>query len=63
MAVTNLIEAVLGRDNLKWNALMHLLHWLLDKDEGHQLGDKIAQDFCLYVFGKYSSCEIGREHC
>lgn len=62
MPNTNIVEAVLGQEHLKWDALWRLFAWLLDPKEGHGLGGKVLEKFCLYTFGQsFSSCPIKLE--
>jgi hypothetical protein len=63
MPTTNIVEAVLGRKHLKWDALWRLFSWLLDPKQGHGLGEKIVERFCLYTFGQsFPSCPIKLEY-
>ena len=53
MPITNIVEAVLGRDQLKWDALWRLFAWLLDDaQEGHALGTQIVEPLFLHAFGQ-----------
>jgi hypothetical protein len=51
MPVTNIVEAVLGREQVKWDALWRLFTWLLDAQEGHALGSKVVDEFCRHALG------------
>jgi hypothetical protein len=63
MPVTNIVEAVLGRKHLKWDALWLLFAWLLDAQEGHALGNKVVDEFCRHAFGRaFESCKLKREY-
>jgi hypothetical protein len=59
--VTNVVEAILDRDQVKWDATWRLVHWLLDKEQGHQLGSAVRDAFCDYIFGERGECDITRE--
>jgi hypothetical protein len=60
---TNIVEAVLGRKHLKWDASWRLFAWLLDPKEGHGLGEKVLESFCLYTFGQaFPLCPIKLEY-
>jgi hypothetical protein len=48
----NLIEAVLDRKKLKWDAFWHLFAWLLRENEGHGLGTAVMEGICQYAFGE-----------
>jgi len=54
----------LGKAQLKWDALWHLLAWLLDPRQGHGLGDKVLEAFCLHTFDRRfpSECLIHPEY-
>jgi hypothetical protein len=60
--VTNLLEAVLDREKLKWDAIWHLMEWLLDPKEGHTLGTAITEQLCVHAFGQFADCEMKREY-
>ena len=63
MPVTNIVEAVLGRKQLKWDALWLLFTWLLDAQEGHALGNKVVDEFCRHALGTtFESCKLRREY-
>lgn len=63
MPVTNVVEAVLGREHVKWDALWRLFAWLLDAQEGHALGSKVVDEFCRYSLGTaFESCKLRREY-
>lgn len=63
MSVTNVVEAILGREQVKWDALWHLFAWLLDANEGHELGSRIVDDFCRHAFGRtFDSCKLRSEY-
>src|SRR4051812_5212378 len=62
MPRTNLIEAIVGRENLKWDAIWHLFEWLMDEREGHELGHKVVEAFCLHVFGQSAPSKFKREY-
>ena len=63
MPVTNAVEAILGRKQVKWDAFWRLFAWLLDAQEGHALGSKIMDEFCRYSLGaSFESCKLTREY-
>jgi hypothetical protein len=63
MPVTNVVEAVLGREEVKWDALWRLFAWLLDEQEGHELGSKVVDEFCRYALGAAFDCrKLKREY-
>lgn len=63
MPVTNVVEAVLGREQVKWDALWRLFAWLLDAQEGHALGTEVVDEFCRYSLGTdFESCQLWREY-
>jgi hypothetical protein len=63
MATTNIFGAVLGRHAIKWDAFWHLFEWLLDKREGHGLGDCIRIRLLEYTFGQtFTECIVKREY-
>jgi|SRR5208337_2452197 len=63
MPITNIVEAVLGREQVKWDALWRLFAWLLDAQEGHALGSKVVNEFCLHALGTgLESCQLRREY-
>ncbi|PYV69987.1 MAG: hypothetical protein DMG96_32485, partial [Acidobacteria bacterium] len=63
MPVTNVVEAVLGRKQVKWDALWRLFAWLLDAQEGHALGSKVVDEFCRYSLGTtFESFKLRREY-
>jgi hypothetical protein len=63
MPVTNVVEAVLGREQVKWDALWRLFAWLLDDQEGHGLGKEVVDEFCRYSLGRaFESCKLRREY-
>jgi hypothetical protein len=63
MPVTNIVEAVLGREQVKWDALWRLFAWFLDAQEGHALGNKVADEFCRHALGTtFESCKLWREY-
>ena len=47
MPVTNVVEAVLGRKQVKWDAWWRLFAWLLDAQEGHALGSKVVDEIVI----------------
>jgi len=62
MPVTNVVEAILGREELKWDALWRLFTWLLDPTEGHELGAQVLAALTVHVFGRaHLDCQIKRE--
>lgn len=63
MPITNVVEAVLGRKQLKWDAFWHLFKWLLDSQEGHGLGKKIVDEFSQFSLGcTFGACGLKSEH-
>jgi hypothetical protein len=63
MPVTNVVEAVLGRQQVKWDALWRLFAWLLDSEEGHGLGSRVVDEFCRHSFGApFECCKLRREY-
>jgi len=63
MPVTNVVEAVFGRKQVKWDALWRLFAWLLDAQEGHALGSKVVDEFCRYSLGTtFESFKLRREY-
>jgi hypothetical protein len=51
MKVTNVFEAVLGRNAIKWDAFWHLFEWLVSSDEGRGLGDSVRAQLFAFAFG------------
>lgn len=47
----NIFEATLGVSAIQWGAVMNLLRWLLDAEEGHLLGDSIIDQLMIHSFG------------
>jgi hypothetical protein len=55
--ITNLVEAILDRKKLKWDAFWHLFAWLLDKKEGHGMSSAIVDQLLVHTFGeRFSEC-------
>ncbi len=46
----NAVEATLGREQLKWDALWHLFGWLLDRRQPHGLGRGVVNSLCRHAF-------------
>jgi hypothetical protein len=62
MPITNVVEAVLGREQLKWDALWRLFSWLLDPSEGHGLGGQVLAALNVHAFGQaHPACQVRRE--
>lgn len=62
MAVTNLFEAILGREQIKWDAWWHLFEWLLEPSQGHGLDNHVLTKLNSYIFGRtLPKFEIKRE--
>lgn len=62
--ITNIVEAVLDRKKLKWDAFWHLFAWLL-REEGHGLGSAVMEELCQHAFGErfpklniYPECQL-----
>src|SRR5437016_7290431 len=49
---SNVFEAVLGRDNLKWDALWDFLSWRCDPAEGHGLQGAFGEALMEFAFGQ-----------
>lgn len=63
MATTNIVEAILGRKAIKWDAFWHLFEWLIDPEEGHGLGDELRRELLLFAFNQhFPSCMVKREY-
>jgi hypothetical protein len=63
MATTNIVEAILGRKAIKWDAFWHLFEWLIDPEEGHGLGEALRKELLLFAFDQhFPSCIVKREY-
>jgi hypothetical protein len=59
---SNIVDAILGREQIKWDALWRLFSYLLDREQPHGLGSLIIDSLHRYAFGNsYPICQIKRE--
>jgi hypothetical protein len=52
VTTSNVIEAILGCEKLKWDAVFKLFGWLCDPREGHGLGSSFLRGLTFHVFGQ-----------
>jgi hypothetical protein len=59
---SNIVDAIIGREQIKWDALWRLFSYLLDSEQPHGLGCLIMDSLHRYAFGNsYPVCQIKRE--
>ena len=62
MAITNIFETLLGRDDLTWHALWRFLAWLCEPAEGHGLHESFNASLMTFTFGQpLSPARLKRE--
>lgn len=63
MSTSNVFDAILGCQKIKWDATWNLLAWLLNPDEGHELGNAVTCLLSQHIFGaEAKTCDIRNEH-
>jgi hypothetical protein len=63
MPTDNVVEAILGRKAVKWDAFWHLFEWLLDSNQAHGLAESIRCQLLTFAFGEsYANCVAKREY-
>jgi hypothetical protein len=60
---TNVFEATLGVQKLKWDATWNVVAWLLDPQQGHGLGPAVTSRLSQHLFGvAETTCCLRAEH-
>ena len=47
----NVFDVLLGTSKLKWDPFWNFLHWLCSEGQGHQMGNKFAEQLLSFAFG------------